>query len=1348
MTYKTLGALLWKAREAKGLDQADVARQLGLRQQAISTWERGASRPRLSQLPQLCGLLDLEPATVRSAGEYDPPSSPTSHPRLGVLPFEQLSDEAFEAFVRDLYRGLHPDLEVTRNGSTGFKQFGVDVFATGTDTRLGIQCKHEKRFGRADVRKVVEEVQSEADITSGLIALSRPTASPGARLEVREHPGWLLWDGEDLTARVRDLPKETQLRLIDAYFPRLREPFLGIPAPTPWLTVAEHEPALAGRLGYDRQFSLIGRVDELERLSQLIADHERIVLVSGRGGIGKTRLLTELARGESARPVRFAAKGPITAEMFELLPDGAPVVVLDDALNLDSSAESLVAGIRAARPDATVVLSIRPRREPELLAQLSIAHASANKIRVEVSDLSITQAEDLAREALGTTASQWTVEQLARVGYDCPLLIVIGAHLIKEGHLLPESLPGGGDLREEILTHFADVLTRGSNGEKQRAVLDAIASVQPARLDDSESLGALTALSEQPEHAVLRTIDELEDIGVLMRRGQSVRVVPDLLGEAVLERALVTRSGMDTKWSMRIAHLVRGGALANAIRNVSLIDWHRRVESDSRLGVSLWASLTESVLEMSNSERKSMVNGVEAVAAIYAENALNLAQQIIENPAPDEEDAIARLWGGAPFITAESTNLALSRLIRNASYDPDQLERGMALLFAIGRSDPRPEHQNPDHAMRLLREIGEYNPRRPFSLNTRYFEVIGQWLADNTNAEDFPALLSFLKTALATEVTTTEFKGGSINMTRHSINAEAVEPLRRRAIELASQHLRSEPRAALAAIDVLSEALRTAGSDGGMTPEVEFVFNLLGDVLADSSVPVSVRLSASQALHWQVSYGSGERREQARAARLRLAIDADYMFIRLLRPGWALDDDYDDGDEASDSALSRYERSVASSERATDEIIQQWSKALSDEQILERLHRLMLHEQSAAGKFISPDHFLVRLFEARPGVARTALASPSISHEASTVTQRVAMMVLFALEDPLASAAATTLMGTSEDGAQLVVSAITGHRGEALVDDQKRVIRQLAARNNDSITTQLVRAARWWHPEDHDLVLELVMGAPVGHNSKLAEVVAELLADGRVVSWSELPAADRYTLLGRFALTPSLDSYDFARLLNMQIKEDPASVLRLLMARVDSAAERDHPYEELPYSWHEPLQFKSTDYFPAALAAIVEWLLNGDARKRAWRGTQLFQQVAGHFDAEVFGVLLDLIRTKDDKRIQLVEDLLQHAPRHFVLENTDFVEETIRIAQDLTPDSKRHLIHGLHAPVLYGTYSRTVGTDDPNEIALRDGAAELAKHHPEGSPIRAFYEDVAQSASQRIAEERVHDQSLRETRQW
>ncbi|WP_146080255.1 helix-turn-helix domain-containing protein [Pseudoclavibacter sp. RFBG4] len=1347
MRYPVLAALLRTAREAKGLDQAAVARHVGLRQQAVSTWERGGSRPRVNQLPQLCSLLELDIVAVRVAGEYEDASIIPSQPRLRLLPFAQLSDDAFEAFVRDLYRGLHPDWEVTRNGSTGYKQYGVDVFATGDGQRVGIQCKHEKVFGPADVQAAIDAVMREARINSGLIALSRPTATPNARLKVADHPGWALWDGEDIAAHVRDLPAEKQLVLIDAYFPRLREEFLGVAAPSPWLKVDEYEPALAGRLGYDRRFDLVGRDDEIDRLTRLIADHQPTVFVVGRGGIGKTRLLVELARTESDREIRFASRGPITPDMFEMLPSGAPVIVLDDALSLDTNVMSLVSGIRNARPDANIVFSVRPKAEPELLTALSMTPLTAKEVRVSVTELSIPEAEKLARVALGEAGSDQVVELLGRAGYDCPLIIVVGAHLIREGHLRSDALAGNPQLREEVLVHFADVVTRGTNGEARRAVLDAIATVQPARLDQSDFLDALTVLSGQSERVVLQSVDDLEDIGVIMRRGQSVRVVPDLLSEAILERALISRSGLDTKWSMQVAQFVRDDALTNAIRNISLIDWYRRGMSESQLADSLWERLTQSVLQLSNTGRKSLVHGVEAVAAVYPDRAMHLAQLIVDNPAPDEDDPLSRLWGGEGYVTATSTNRELTGLIRNASYHPDHLEHAMELLLTISQGDARPENQNPEHAFRVLRELGEFQQHRHLRLNEQYVEIVGKWLENESSTTHRPKLLSLLKPALADEVTFTRSKGPSIELSRRSINMDVVATLRLRVIELAAGQLRSDSATALGAVSVLEEVIRSAGRDEEMTTELETAFELLGDVISDPSIPPSVRLSAYRALKWQAKYGHGARKGAARETRRRLVVDTDYQVTRLLRAGWAVDEDDDDDDDSGQPA-SRYERSLEVSQLMIDSVVAEWSISYDDQQVLDRVHELMRSEHAASGSFLAPDHLLLRLFETRPGVAQAALTDITVGDDAVMATQRVAMITLFAKDDPLAGRAARALADMDQRGAHLVAAAVTSVRGEAIGGQREQILRDLAARNDLVLSTQLLSAARWWEPQDHSLVLDLLRSAPVDLDSSLAEAVAELLVDGRIVEWSGLVDADRDALLDRFVRTPSLDGYDFARLLNTEIRMDASRGMRFLMDRLEMEESADSGYQALPHSWGEPLAFRESGFFSKALSELVEWLLETDSWKRASLGSALFEQIAGRLDAEALMVLLDLIRSEDSARIRLAADLLQHAHRHFVLEHPDFVDAALAAVGNVDEGTARALIRGLHGPAVYGTRSRTIGVDDPDEIALRDGAQALAQRHPMNSRVRSFYEDVSRLAADRIEEERVDDKSLWEPRRW
>ena len=69
---KQLGAILRRARKAKGLNQAQLGELAGLRQASISTLETGKPATRLDTLMSVLAALDLE-LTVheRSKGKTD-----------------------------------------------------------------------------------------------------------------------------------------------------------------------------------------------------------------------------------------------------------------------------------------------------------------------------------------------------------------------------------------------------------------------------------------------------------------------------------------------------------------------------------------------------------------------------------------------------------------------------------------------------------------------------------------------------------------------------------------------------------------------------------------------------------------------------------------------------------------------------------------------------------------------------------------------------------------------------------------------------------------------------------------------------------------------------------------------------------------------------------------------------------------------------------------------------------------------------------------------------------------------------------------------------------------------------
>lgn len=56
---QTVGRRIKFYRKRSGLEQKDIARRLGITPNAVSNWENGRTRPDLSILPELCGILSI-----------------------------------------------------------------------------------------------------------------------------------------------------------------------------------------------------------------------------------------------------------------------------------------------------------------------------------------------------------------------------------------------------------------------------------------------------------------------------------------------------------------------------------------------------------------------------------------------------------------------------------------------------------------------------------------------------------------------------------------------------------------------------------------------------------------------------------------------------------------------------------------------------------------------------------------------------------------------------------------------------------------------------------------------------------------------------------------------------------------------------------------------------------------------------------------------------------------------------------------------------------------------------------------------------------------------------------------
>jgi hypothetical protein len=551
------------------------------------------------------------------------PIPPPASPRVATLPFGSLAWERFEQFAHDMLLSLPGMRPGTAHhyGTKGQKQKGIDLTVQRESGELwGFSNKRYKTYEPHHVRKHIGETSYRAD---RYFILLGGIASPNVRDEVRKHPKWEIWDGEDISQQVRlQLQPEVARRLVDHHFgPIWRRDFLGLPAVGAFLPPVDYfRPFLDADRLFHHDLPLVGRQTLLDDLVGFgSGGSERILVLPGRGGIGKSRLLREWAeRLDSSHPdraVRLLNEGvPVSLETLDDLPAVPCFVAVDDA-HRRTDLGLLLAWLRQ-RPDGKLLLATRPQGVDYLLTELTRAGFDSLQIRrlPPVEKLSKAEVRLLAAHVLGP-AREELVERLTRATRDCPLVTVVGGRLLAMRAVHPELLERDGDFRQEVLNRFRDEsLGRVSDlvpPDLGRRLLELIAAVAPVPTDAGPFHDRMAAFLNVKPVEITRTLGEFERVGLLVRRGNSLRVAPDVLADHILAAACLTPQGVGTGFADRVFAEFAGDCLAQLLRNLAELDWRVRVDSgdESPLLDRVWGVSTRaSWLAATGPERMSWGN--------------------------------------------------------------------------------------------------------------------------------------------------------------------------------------------------------------------------------------------------------------------------------------------------------------------------------------------------------------------------------------------------------------------------------------------------------------------------------------------------------------------------------------------------------------------------------------------------------------------------------------------------------------------------------------------------------------------------------------------------------------------
>ena len=1294
---------------------------------------------------------------------YETPPPVAPHPEFLPLNDPNLPWDRFEAFCEELISKLPGVKEPHRYGRRGSRQRGIDIFADlDNGERWAFQCRQWKKFTKTDATRAIRETTYPAD--RFILTLSRQATS-GVRDACDGHPNWDVWDVGDISRKVREMELHSAARLVEGHFgPAWRKAFLGLPGLTPFVAPTEFfRPFLNESTLFNHTWQLVGRSDHIRQFHEFIKSQQQsVAILVGRGGIGKSKILHALAESldcehEGMSLWFMAGDVPLTQDGADHLPYKPCVVVVDDA-HRRGDLPTLLALSRQRTHVTKLILSCRPQGIGYLKSQLTQGGFDVHEVVVlpNVSELSRADVTELGRQALGAEFEH-LAQQLTGATWDCPLVTVVGGQLLAQNAIPPGLLERDEEFRDTVLARFRDVLV-GEVGDRIDAnlcesLLNLISAIQPIRLDNEKALDFEADFLSIDRPRLLLSLGVLEEAGVLLRRGNTLRIVPDVLADHILHQVSVTPQGQKTGYADTVFHQFASLCPTEVLRNLSELDWRLRQSGAqaSDLLDDVWQSIREEFQDASNYGRTTILGILEEIAVYQPEKTLELVEYPIRNPATTSE---APEQSKVYKFTHSDVLRELPTLLRRISYTLDFIPRCFSLLWELGRDDARELNSNPDHAMRVLADRASYDLGKPFVVSHLMLDALEKLFEDPSSHEHLHSPLDIIDPMLAKTGHSTRSEGHKLVFRPFTLRDENVKSIRQRSLSLVVSCLSSNDlRVSLRALRSLESALREPVgvfelkiSDEDREqwrPEQLEILTHIGDLARRSTEPV-VLLRIKEILWWHRSYSASEViRGRADGIVSSMPESFELSLTQELMDPFHSRDLLPEEREGDDGYRRQQERIEQTQRALVADLISRSGDANMAYSILTDRVRAM----ADAGVRPEPQVLLGILGVSDPefaaGTCDIIVDNPN--GVLAPYLQPLLSNVRIWNAERARAIAQRALEGSSNvlrRGVALSYQA-RGWANNATAEDIEN-IRELLNHKDLAVRSLGIGSLGALAESHQSVAIDLAREVELGDSDVLASELCRLFDGGWGIPFSELTADDLKVLLSKLEEVSDIEDYPINSFLVKASEQDAVAVIGLLLKRITRSDNKKLEYRALPLlGFNRRLTGLATG--PDQESPLRE--IRDASLKPGWTVEywipQLFREVSSNFESGAsLKVLDEWINSGDPAMIESAARLVSGAPPGFVFKRVAFVVNLLERAQTANAACYRSVTGRLVGCAMSGTRSGTAGQPMPQDLAIRDQATAVASQLDAGSPANRFYASLAESAEKSIRDDLLRDEEL------
>jgi len=1104
----------------------------------------------------------------------------------------------------------------------------------------------------------------------------------------------------------------------------------------------------------------VGQDEILLQLNDFMRSEKRIALLSGRGGIGKSRILLEFGNNLKLEnhewELRYLSdKVLLTQNSVRELPDEKCIIIVDDAHRREDIV-TLLEIAQQANNSIKIIMAFRPHGANYIKNSCNKCGFDVREIEEisEIQALKRAEKEELGKSILGQEHHQY-LESLIQIAKDSTIVLVVGSRLVAEGKVQPALLEQDKEFQETVFRRFKEDIIPGFVNECLdaalcRDLLSVISILSPIQ-KDCEFIDRAAKFLEVKKSKLNASINTLERSRVLHRVGSKLRITPDILSDHILHNSCITSYGSSTGYSQEIFEAFEDIYLENILNNLSELDWQvTKQKRKTDLLVEIWNNIIEKFKNSSNFDRAVMLEKIEKVAYFQPQRTLDLIKYVINNPIKTFERDSTPLYK----FTHKDVLIKIPSLLRNISHNIEYLQQSCELLWYLATNEVRQMKSESNYPMTILVDLAKYEMYKSLEYNKLVIEFVGKQLKNSSDYNHIYSLLDILDPMLEKEGIANRFTGVEVNFIPFSIPYENTKEIRQKVIALIGNYLSCDStKVVLRALKSYFETLNQPTGFFGKKvstdeikiwfPEQIEILKIIEDFSKTTTDPiVKIQIKSSLYVH-TVRSSHPDVANKASSIIEYLSEDFD---VRLTRAIWYnYNWNYENFNKSQEKVLQEIK-----------EVVIEFLKKLNSDgkQIFDSLNE-MITKFKVNDILIHPEDFL-RFLSVTDYKAAYEVCNYIISDKESPLANYLDSLLSGIRENDEMIAIRLTENAVYSNDPILCRSIAKGYAYSGwafrLRNEEIKIITNLLLSVEIDTRNLAIKSLGHFPETLMKEALELALGIEIGDDEKLADTYCSIFNE-RGISLRNLDNEQLKLILKKISKIRTLDEnlYHVNIFLNHCSTKIPEELVDFLLKRLDFSKnvkrKTDDRFQPLPY---DGFSDKGLNGIPLSrnyiniLRKVRNRSLNEDFKNSFWL-PKLYLYISENFSLTSLEVLSEWIDTEDEDKIRAVGLLVKEAPSDFVFINSDFISNLLSSAQLISDECYKEVRSDISYSVLYGVKTGIPGQACPQDEKLRDRAQEYMDKHQSGSIAWKFYNWLYEEANGSIDDwlkrdaERVED---------